>query len=353
MDKKIGFIDVAKGIGIILVVLGHMRSTTDITVVKTIILTFHMPLFFFIAGYTFNLEKYIDKPIEFFKNKFKRMIVPYILFSFFLIIFLSSTKNELTIYDKMFSVLYGVGTKFWTWDMIPLWFLLALFCANVFFYILLKYTRVSTEIQILALALSSLVGYELSRRFSKGYCCPWSFELALIALVFMYAGWKCKTHALIERMQKHKPIIKIIVFLMLAIIWIFVIVTNGRVDMNARRFSNLLEFYVGGISGSLIVIWISIMLSKVNVLNKCFGLLGRNSLYILIFHSFSGRFYFNVLSKIFPAFRKFLLENVDAGNSLAVVWGILASLVIAAFLKLVIRTVNKIMAVSKKNFLSE
>lgn len=42
--------DIMKGIGIILVVLGHVQQL-DFYPLKTAIYTFHMPLFFILAGY--------------------------------------------------------------------------------------------------------------------------------------------------------------------------------------------------------------------------------------------------------------------------------------------------------------
>lgn len=48
-------LDVIKGVGILLVVVGH-TSCPD--VLKTWIYSFHMPLFFMVAGYLFNERKW-------------------------------------------------------------------------------------------------------------------------------------------------------------------------------------------------------------------------------------------------------------------------------------------------------
>ena len=55
MNGRIRWVDIAKGIGIFLVVLGHCQITEN---VLTLITTFHMPLFFFLAGYVFRPERY-------------------------------------------------------------------------------------------------------------------------------------------------------------------------------------------------------------------------------------------------------------------------------------------------------
>ncbi|MBF1069294.1 MAG: acyltransferase family protein, partial [Prevotellaceae bacterium] len=52
--KRIEALDIAKGIGIILVIIGHMSSSY----LRDWIYSFHMPLFFIISGICFKTEKY-------------------------------------------------------------------------------------------------------------------------------------------------------------------------------------------------------------------------------------------------------------------------------------------------------
>lgn len=52
--KRIEALDVAKGIGIILVIIGHLSSSY----LHDWIYSFHMPLFFIISGICFKTEKY-------------------------------------------------------------------------------------------------------------------------------------------------------------------------------------------------------------------------------------------------------------------------------------------------------
>ena len=50
--KRLNYLDYAKGIGILLVVLGHIYNNS----VKLWIYSFHMPLFFIISGYLYLLD---------------------------------------------------------------------------------------------------------------------------------------------------------------------------------------------------------------------------------------------------------------------------------------------------------
>ena len=55
LKKRLEWIDLAKGIGIILMVIGHMPSIPS--AVHNWIFSFHMPLFFFLSGYMFKKKK--------------------------------------------------------------------------------------------------------------------------------------------------------------------------------------------------------------------------------------------------------------------------------------------------------
>ena len=60
MKNRVTYLDLAKGIGIILVVLGHMENISS--ELRIWISSFHMPLFFVISGMLLAL-KGADKPI--------------------------------------------------------------------------------------------------------------------------------------------------------------------------------------------------------------------------------------------------------------------------------------------------
>ena len=51
-SKRIEFVDVAKGIATILVIIGHLSYTPDM--IKIWLYTFHIPLFFFLSGFVLN-----------------------------------------------------------------------------------------------------------------------------------------------------------------------------------------------------------------------------------------------------------------------------------------------------------
>ena len=70
--KRIDWLDISKGIAIILVVVGHI-SSLPWEPYRKIIFSVHMPLFFIVAGYTTKMG--LNKDII--KKLFKRLFVPY------------------------------------------------------------------------------------------------------------------------------------------------------------------------------------------------------------------------------------------------------------------------------------
>ena len=68
---RIHWIDIAKGLAILCVFLGHTQSTPS--AVSNYIYLFHMPVFFLLSGYCFsNRRKFVD----FIVNKARTLLVP-------------------------------------------------------------------------------------------------------------------------------------------------------------------------------------------------------------------------------------------------------------------------------------
>lgn len=93
--KRLLDIDIAIGISIILVVLGHLKFKEDPLVwylpIRNLIYKFHMPLFMFFSGF---LISYTYKPIKNFNDynffifkKIKKFISPYLLFAILFVAF--------------------------------------------------------------------------------------------------------------------------------------------------------------------------------------------------------------------------------------------------------------------------
>lgn len=138
--KYYNYLDVAKGIAIIAVVLGHCFPTNIYNgdgfseqVANSIydfIYLWHMPTFFFISGFLWQ-HNWLEKNYKKLKDKAFRLLVPYLSFSFLYIplrLFFSSMANST--YTGFWKILIGVSPNGGVWY---LYLLFLFFCFSSIF----------------------------------------------------------------------------------------------------------------------------------------------------------------------------------------------------------------------------
>ena len=135
--------DIMKGIAILLVVLGHsvpdQASASGIAsyplyLMRTIIYSFHMPVFFFVAGYFMHipLKEGFQK---FVKDKSIRLMVPYFTIGLLYFPFklaLSKFANQQINPQDIWKILIGINPDG------ELWFLYCLFFISILIAVLVK-----------------------------------------------------------------------------------------------------------------------------------------------------------------------------------------------------------------------
>lgn len=154
LNKRVEWIDVLKGIGIILVVLGHNQVTKY---AGTYISSIHMPLFLLISGYLYDSKKY-SKFINFLESRFKGIIIPFLFFtliSLFTYMGLSMIRGEVIEWSKVIRqfIISGVTPL-----NLPLWFLKTLFVVELMFYFLKKYSK-NNIILFVCLAIFLMISF--------------------------------------------------------------------------------------------------------------------------------------------------------------------------------------------------
>ena len=136
-NTRLRYFDMAKGLGIILVVLGHIEYISE--PLRTWISSFHMPLFFIVSGMLICHKNESGQPLSsLIKKKARGILIPYLYFSllYFVIDILNVRFGKITpetfVKDNIASLtFYGVSV---------LWFLPALFLAQILFLFLVKRT---------------------------------------------------------------------------------------------------------------------------------------------------------------------------------------------------------------------
>lgn len=273
--KRIEWIDMAKGYGIILVILAHTGVNPRL---NHWIYTFHLPLFFFLSGYVFNAGNNFK---DFVFKKLKTMVIPYFCFASLIIIFQifdqNISLNNLSTY--LFETLYSIiiQKRFWT-----LWFLTCLFFLDVIFYWAVKFCKNELAISIFAVASCcfGLLYYKY-----VGAVLFWNIDACFTALPFFAGGYIFKNNnkVLTDYIEKYK-FNKVAIFIMLMFLNLFCGVASRRVsgdglEMFLCSYGSPLLTYISAFSG----IGCTIMISKLFTL-KSITYIGKNSLSFFALH---------------------------------------------------------------------
>lgn len=220
MKKRRDDIDILKGIGIILVLIGHSFQHG---LHFNIIYSFHMPLFFIVAGYFFKKKPIIDL----LKKDFGRLLVPY-YFIIILIILLSIVYDYLGIETiktiEALKMLYNH-------DVGAIWFLAGLFWARQIFNLLLYITN--NKLVLFIISLSLMVGVIYLKIYFDGLpYCSFVFQ-GITGVVFVFIGYIAKGVDLISLI---KPIWRKLLLGFISVAWIL---SCFGEPMNMMRF----EYY--------------------------------------------------------------------------------------------------------------
>lgn len=247
-NQRIYWLDIAKGIGIILVILAH-----SIFPFVQQIDYFHMPLFFILAGFTFKAKQVKD----FLLSKVNRIFVPYIFWA---------------ILSGLISLIpHGYGGVFNG----PLWFLQNIFVALILIFIgYLSKSYIYILIIFSVSILSSIIP-----DFDK--VLPFQLGLGATSALFIYLGTLCGKR--IKKSSRRNGflilIISLIIFCLLSVIARNSGLSGSYVSKALFKENYILSFTLA-IAGSFAVVGFSILLSRQKILEW----FGKNSLVIMCVH---------------------------------------------------------------------
>ena len=157
-NKREKYLDIMKGIAILMVINVHFPKSTALF--KGI--TFHLSTFFVVTGILINKKKCKKSFKEFFINKVKSLLYPYLILSIIYIFFIDILiKQDYIFKDILQTISFsGIGS---------LWFLPTLFIAENFIYFLIKkFDNRFNKIIFSILILSLMVSYLLTTRNITG-----------------------------------------------------------------------------------------------------------------------------------------------------------------------------------------
>ena len=256
MEKaRLTWIDNAKGIGIILVVLGHTYGIP--WQLHHIIYSFHMPLFFLLSGYTFSCDRAREAGVSATVRKLARAyLVPYFILAG--LNFCGNLVYEL--YCGSFSpmqqlryiagILYCYANMTWMPMCSPIWFLPSVFLTKIIYTAL--FLRLSRKQQHIAAAIFALLAY--GRSVLPIPRLPWNFLPSLFGIFFFHVGTLLRQKELLVRIRGTR---KWLLAIFGAALLCLPLAANNPVGMNENTYGNVAVFLMTSLLYSVLIMAIS------------------------------------------------------------------------------------------------
>ena len=280
MNRKT-YLDTTKGIGILLVVAGHILNIKDL---NNWIYSFHIPLFFIVSGITLGIsnswkEKTIRQNIV---SKAKSLLWPYLTFS------IISLIMTLILYGIRTTIRFTISTIIFD-GVLVLWFLPALFISNILFIIIEKtikrlYIKIILIMIMMAVTVCfSQVDYlQYEQRLLK-----WSLAFVCVLVrgingcVYVYIGYTL--HKITTLKPKLLSSLNLMIYLILSIVFHSFLFLKNSVDFHFTKIGTPILYYTNAILGSLIIISLSFLIDK-KIKLHILPWYGRNTIIIFGLH---------------------------------------------------------------------
>ena len=271
-------IDIAKGIGIILVVWAHAKGPYS-----SYINQFHMPFFFFISGLLYRSNDI--SCFEYIKRKCKSLLAPFwwwnfLCFPIFYILYYWGKWS-------FSSCIRGLGEIALTLNKVPFlgatWFLPALFWTSVLVHIFVKKVCYKCKYGDLLLLIGAILACILG--FYVTF--PYKISRTLICSLFYVCGYLYNKYLSL----KINIVLKNIIACFGCVIYIF-IATYNSVDMGANTYKYRCAFVIGAFAAIAFTLRLSSWIMNITAISKLIEhliYLGKNTIDIVIWQFLAFR----------------------------------------------------------------
>ncbi len=275
------FVDAAKGVSIILVVANHSFLDNWFKEWIVSLSMVRMPLFFFLSGIFLKVS---DKPFTFLQKKFSALLKPYLVFGLFLAVLLSLMGRG-DFFTHALGIVWGTKSQFL--PILVLWFLPHLFMVYCLAYVILNKVQLDYKkplhygvlLMLYFVGLYSLEGIEYSQIGDiRNSGLPFSIDIAVATLPIFLLG-KLLRDFIINFQPRH------FLFLICACIFIGATLMGGFLDFHYRVLSAPIAVFFGSLCGIYAMLYLIFYIAKVSFVERLLVLIGKQSLFILLFHA--------------------------------------------------------------------
>lgn len=278
MQSRIEYIDIAKGLTMLMVVFVHTNAeiTSNSLLLQQInnfIMSFFMPAFFVYSGMFVKKEKWDD----FFVKKGKTLLIPLLFFYFLGYAFsaivahagVMSLHNDFK-WTNVFNIFCSK-----TFSNGALWFLAALFVGltivQVCYRINCKFIR------YMALLCFAIIG--MTWNVFIPYRMPFYADSGCYAVGYLMIGNLLMKSLKVTKFDRN---VKSLLIFAISFIIVFLLQDNKASMMMATWHGNLFLSWCVGLCGAIMVLAFSALLKE----NRFFAYIGKNSIVVLCVHFF-------------------------------------------------------------------
>ncbi len=273
-------LDVAKGIGIVLVVLGHNWLTLNAyPELYRLIFSFHMPLFFVISGVTLSKDRSIWQHIA---KRSDSLLKPYfaVMAAYALITIGSAalgTGQSPGIARTLYMVASGIGIGT---SVVPLWFLPHLALCSVLVVVALKCIGNSDRRLPPALMIVSfLAGVFAIRTMPNSFAgWPWSADLLPLTGAFVLAGYLAK-----RQIHEFQPDWRLVAAA-LATFLLLHLLLDETMDLYDRTYGEIWVTTAQALAGIYLALCLAAYADRSSAAAGILGYIGARAMFVLIFH---------------------------------------------------------------------
>jgi len=293
--------------------------------------------FFMLSGYFFNEVKF-DKLGTLVKNRFRALLIPYMLFSVLLFLFWNGCVFAMGDVEKMESVWSLLKSMFWVNTTakpfgVVQYYLTTLFLAEIYFWFICKIgkakvLRVALGLGVLSV-IASIVPLVINFRL------PWAADSAMSSAVFIGIGWiaRKKNFGKIYEYAKERWVAMLGIAAASLGITIPLLLYNGEVSVRNARYNNVLLYYFNAILITLAVILIMMVITyyiKDGRIKKWIINAGQNTLGTLLLNSTLIRMWEVVLGH---RLERVLGDYIYIANAIAAFLCVVAGTILTNFIK--------------------
>ena len=273
-------INITRGIGIILMVLGHSHCPGTYY-----IYLFHMALFFILSGFCYKTSHTdsFKELIRFIYKKFIRLYIPFVVFNSIFVVVDKVVFNRAIDKNSMIHIIsQGLLMNHGSTLSGAFWFLkimlMLLITYGIFDYILKKIplTRKHTLIAHSVISVIFLaMGYYLSRKGLILY----GIERVMSYYILFHIGRLFK-----EKLTITLNHIKRIMVIAVSLIILVICKKFGNIDLDINQYVNPVFLLITSLAGWFLIYELAYYLSLAKWTKKLLSIIGTNTMSVVIFH---------------------------------------------------------------------